>query len=320
MRKFIIKFLIFILIIIAIVVIFTAICKYLIGNQYTNMYQASIYDKIERLENIDGPKIVLVGNSNVAFGINSEMIEKEIKMPVVNLGLHGALRNEFHENMAKTSINEGDIIILAHSDYSNDDSIGDYILAWSTVEWNKKLWSLIPKDEYSMMLRYLPIYQKNTFISFVNKKINKRAISNSTVPKDCYSRYAFNEYGDNVYSMNDNSLYNFTKKLSVPQIDDVSVKRINELNRYCKSKGATLLIAAYPIADGEYTPNHELYSAFEKELREKMDCPVISKFSDYFIDYKYFYNTELHLTYEGAKIRTNLLINDIKNYMNEQSK
>lgn len=57
--------------------------------QYLGNYQASLIDKVERLESIQEPKIVLIGDSNLAFGIDSERIEEAFGMPVVNMGLHG---------------------------------------------------------------------------------------------------------------------------------------------------------------------------------------------------------------------------------------
>ena len=57
--------------------------------QYLGNYQASLIDKVERLESIEEPKIVLIGDSNLAFGIDSEKIEEGHGIPVVNMGLHG---------------------------------------------------------------------------------------------------------------------------------------------------------------------------------------------------------------------------------------
>ena len=62
--------------------------------QYLGNYQASLIDKVQRLESIHEPKIVLIGDSNLAFGIDSEKIEEAFDMPVVNMGLHGGLGNE----------------------------------------------------------------------------------------------------------------------------------------------------------------------------------------------------------------------------------
>lgn len=41
---------------------------------------------------------------------------------------------------------------------------------------------------------------------------------------------------------------------------------------------------------------------------------MISNYVDYMFDYKYFYNTEFHLTSEGAEIRTSQLIADVKRW------
>ena len=60
---------------------------------------------------IEEPKIILIGNSNLAFGIDSEKIENSVGMPVVNLGLHGSLGNEFHESMAKKYIEKMTLLL-----------------------------------------------------------------------------------------------------------------------------------------------------------------------------------------------------------------
>lgn len=80
---------------------------FIIGRQYNDNYDVALIDKVERLKGITEAKIILVGDSNVAFGINSEKIEEELGMPVVNLGLHGALGNAFHEQIAKLNIGGG---------------------------------------------------------------------------------------------------------------------------------------------------------------------------------------------------------------------
>ena len=91
--------------------------------QYADNYNASLIDKVDRLESIDEPKIILVGNSNLAYGINSELIEESMGMPVANLGLHGGLGNKFLERIALLGINEGDLVIICHTDYSDKNEL-----------------------------------------------------------------------------------------------------------------------------------------------------------------------------------------------------
>ena len=317
MKKFIVNILIFILLFIVTLMGFTFINIVFVKNQYLLNYQASILDKIERLKSINEPKIILVGNSNLAFGIDSEKIEQEIGMPVVNLGLHGALGNAFHEDMAKFNIEKGDIVIISHTDYDLDD-ISEFDLLWITLEHHKELYYLIKKEDYLSMAKAYPTYAIKSALLWIRKKGNKYEDNISS-----YSRNSFNKYGDVVVKPDSGakSMHQlfYEGAITVPKISEKGVTRINEYNKYISEKGATLLIASYPIAYGEYTPDREKYVRFEKELRDKLDCEVISNFIDYFISYEYFYDTEYHLTKEGAEIRTKLLIEDIKSWKNASS-
>ena len=59
--------------------------------QFDQSFVGALSDKCERLYSIDEPKIVIVGGSSVAFGIDSALIEKYTDMPVVNFGMYAAL-------------------------------------------------------------------------------------------------------------------------------------------------------------------------------------------------------------------------------------
>lgn len=285
-------------------------CDFFAGNQYQNNYQAAAIDKINRLETTDGSRIILVGDSNLAFGINSEMIEEYFGIPVVNLGLHGALGNAFHENMIKGQISEGDIVIICHTNFSDDDKLGDPGLAWITIEKNFQIWDLIRVSDIPDMIRAYPRYALKCLGMWVRGNGNEEG-------DPPYSRNSFNEYGDIVdkpdYDTN-STLEEFNNGVFPPDINDTCTDRINRLNEYVLNCGGTLLIAGYPIGEGEYTADPSEFLTFENELRERMDCPVISTYTDYFIPYEYFYNSKMHLTNEGAAIRTAQLIEDLKNW------
>jgi hypothetical protein len=227
------------------------------------------------------------------------------------MGLHADLGNAFLENMAKFGVSEGDIVIICHSDYSDDDTIPDPRLAWITLEFHKDLWKIIRQKDVPSMLRAYPKYFVGALLNWLHGEKGNTASDNTS-----YSRSAFNKYGD--ICRRDDTTYFFTEtSICVPSISDACIDRINDLNQYINEQGATLLIAGYPIASGEYTPDSSEYDLFEHELREKVDCDVISHFTDYFIPYEFFYNTRLHLSEKGAEIRTKQLISDLKNWMDE---
>lgn len=283
-----------------------------IGSQYLYSYQASLLDKVTRLETIYEPKIILVGNSNLAFGIHSGTIEESMGMPVVNLGLHGSFGNAFHEEIAKLNINAGDIVVVCHTSFSDTDEISDPYLVWATLENHKELWDILrPKDYKSMIVAY-PHYFRSALDLWTTGTGN-------IAGGDCYSRNAFNEYGDVIYKpdwgqMEVNTYFAHTSG-SVPQINATCIDRLNEMNRFCEERDAVMVVAGYPIAYGEYSTFTEKdFEEFASKLQDELACDVISDYTDYFYPYEYFYNTQYHLTEEGAEIRTLQLVADLQKW------
>lgn len=284
----------------------------IIKNQYLYNYQASILDKLARAASIEGKKILLLGNSNVSFGFDSALLEKLTGYPVVNLGIHSGLSNMFQEDMAKKYISEGDIVLLCHNSFNDGYKISDPSLAWITIEKHTDLWPIIRDQNKKEMVQAYPLYAFDCLLLGVTGRGNR-------IEDSCYSRESFNEYGDIVYKPDFESRAASTMfyegAIRVPKISDETIDRVNEFNDFCLEKGATLLVIGYPIADGEFTPPREEFVEFQNELSDRLHCPVISDYTDYFIPYEYFYNTVLHLTEEGAVIRTKQTAADVNNYL-----
>ena len=281
---------------------------FVVKSQYEHGYQAAYMDKMQRLQSIDEPKIILVGHSNLAFGIDSKRIEDAFSMPVVNLGFHGALGNAFHENMSKANINEGDIVVLGHSSFDLENVDG--VLAWTTIGTGTEIFSLFDQRDYMSLIQAYPEYWKKNFCLWLTRTGNQAV-------EGCYSRNAFNEYGDvaleRVSDQASVDLLFSEQAISVPKIDKECIERLNQYNRYVLDQGATLVVVGYPIACGKYsTCTEEDFEQFGQELQAVLDCEVISDYTDYFFPYEYFYDTHLHLTSEGTEARTTQLIEDLK--------
>ena len=73
------------------------------------------------------------------------------------------------------------------------------------------------------------------------------------------------------------------------------MSRINNLYEYCKTKGTSVVISGVPILSGLEGFNLDEYKQFQKEVECRAMCPVISDFTDYIFDKKYFYGGALHI-------------------------
>ena len=302
-------FLIKCLVMLALIVLF---CFVIVMPQYLLNYQASLIDKNERLCSIDEAKIVLVGNSNWAFGVDSQKLEEAMGMPVVNMGMHGGIGNPFNEQAAVQNIYEGDIVIISYSNFADGDIIKDPELAWITIENHPALWKYIRLKDWPSMIKAYPTYLKDCL------DLWSQGIGNMDSGTE-YSRLQFNEYGDNIYDrpalvISDEEL----AEAHIPEIGDETIDRLNKLNQTLQEKGATLLVTPYPTPVTSYTPPVEEYVAFSDQIEERLDFPLIGRYEDYRMDKNLFYNTYLHLNNEGKQLRTQMLIDDLQEYLSSK--
>lgn len=297
------------LVMLALIAVF---CFVIVMPQYLLNYQASLIDKNERLCSIDGAKIVLVGNSNWAFGVDSQKLEEAMGMPVVNMGMHGGIGNPFNEQAAVQNIHEGDIVIISYSNFADGDMIKNPELAWITIENHPALWKYIRLKDWPDMIKAYPTYLKDCL------DLWSQGIGNMDSGTE-YSRLQFNEYGDNIYDrpalvVSDEEL----AEAHIPEIGDETIDRLNKLNQTLREKGATLLVTPYPTPVTDYTPPTEEYVAFSDQIEERLDFPLIGRYEDYRMDKNLFYNTYLHLNNEGKQLRTQMLIGDLQEYLSSK--
>src|SRR5262245_28664558 len=77
-----------------------------------DIYFAGSLQQVKLLEKTKGPRIILFGGSNVAFGLDAELIQKELGVPAINDGLHIGLGIVPLRELEQF-IHEGDVIIIS---------------------------------------------------------------------------------------------------------------------------------------------------------------------------------------------------------------
>jgi len=277
-------------------------------------YAASMADKMHRLDSLETPKIVVVGGSSVAFAIDSAKIEARFGMPVVNLGLHAGLGQAFHTDMLRESVRQGDIIIIAPENYGNPDTlVKDTSLAWSVVESDTRLWNRITRENHKLMLSALPGYFRKGTAAWASNTA-KRFIK---IKPSCYERYAFNEYGDNVFPrpnlvIDETNLGSYFKAAELsPQMQAYW----NEYNDYVLSKGAVLYMSSPPILYEKILIAD--LQTLQNQLENGLNFPMISQLEDYVKPLEFFFDTGFHLNETGKPLHTEQLISDLSVVLGE---
>ncbi|MFP3154174.1 hypothetical protein LQZ18_07015 [Lachnospiraceae bacterium ZAX-1] len=241
--------------------------------QYSTVYIASFRDKYALLKSIEEPKIIVIGDSNVAFGIDSLKISEQFQMPVVNLGLHGALSQAFHTDMIKEYIGKDDIVVICPAGYAGDAKIENALLAWVTIENSFELWKGINSSNWERMFTAYPTYLKRALKLWITKEGNAQI-------NGPYSRAAFNEWGDVVFprtaSVVSETVYEGNYDFTL--LSPLMKQYWNEYNAFVLKNGGRLYMSCAPRIEEKITQEDRVsIELLETSLKQGLEVPIISR-------------------------------------------
>lgn len=280
--------------------------------QYTNTFLGELSEKYDRLKSIKEPKIVVIGGSSVAFGLDSEMIEEYTGMPTVNFGLYASLGTKAMIDLSKANIGKGDIVILAPemdaqtlSLYFNEESM------WQALDGHYGMLSHVGTANLGAML--------GGSWDFAARKFSFWKDNSAPNPEGVYNKSSFNEYGDITYTREYNIMalgYDPTTTITLePSIVSKDfLEYVNKYIAYCEKRGATVYFSFSPMdnmALAEGTTDESIYT-FYSYLAAMLDCEIITDINDCIMDWEYFYDTNFHLNDAGVTVHTAALIGDIR--------
>lgn len=269
---------------------------------------AAIADKHKRVDEINRPKIILAGGSNLAFGINSKKLQDEFDVPVVNLGLHAGLGLQFIINELKTLIKKEDVIILSIEYFLNQK--GSYDLQNHTKDLYPEAHSYYDKTIVKDILVHIEKTRKNL------KSINESKTVDTSF--SVYSRKGFNKFGDVVSHLDQTS----PKELKGIEILTYrnwdGIKDLNDFYEYAKAIDVNIFFVYPNYPKSEYIKNQKVLNKLHAYISENLLIEVLSTPQDFIFDDSLFYDTHYHLNKYGRESRTNKLIEVLKESTNAQ--
>ena len=255
-------------------------------------------DKIERLDSIEEEKIIIIGGSSVAFGIDSELIEKYTEMPVVNFGLYASLGTKLMLDLSKKSINEGDVIVLAPE--MDAQTLSLYFNADSTLQAMDGSFHNLLRTDFDDAFKILA-----SSWDFAHEKIKYIKSPKPTLDNTVYSSKSFNEYLDIEYPREHNvmDIYydpNLMINLDASIVSEDFVDYVNDYISYCERRGAKVYFSWCPMNSlAVVNEDEESVLAFEKYMKENINATFISSIEDYILPPEYFYDTNFHMNDAG---------------------
>ncbi len=281
-------------------------------------YLAALQDKQSRLDSLqqsNEPKMVLIGGSNVAFGINSRSLEEAFGMPVVNMALHAGLRYEFMIKQVMDYPKPGDVYLIfpEFSQFYEPLSIGTPIL-YQSLEVFPQGYEYCNQDGLIGPIKL----RANAFIEIIQLKV-KRSLGKvlGMSEKNAYQRSVFDHYGDIWTPMTLQSRYkqddkHMDKDRGYLPSDDF-IRLSNEFAERARESGATVLMLFPAIAEAKW--DAEVAAQTRDYLNIELKIPLVNDPADYVYDNGLFFDTKYHTTQEGRERRTQQTIEDLRSFM-----
>ncbi len=272
-------------------------------------YLAASRRKHERLERLAPPRILFVGGSATAFGVDSPRIEQALGRPVVNLGLFQPLGLDLMLNEVEGEVRSGDIVVVSP----------EFSLLFTPPSGDARRRFV---EANPAALFWLPPREARQFIDRAHKPLGamaRRAISRLLRGEDAapeefppYSLDSFNEQGDVIAHHAMASSPQGGKRYTLGPPDDpffrLQRERLNRFHRICVSRGARAFYS-YPAVTREAAEaQRAALDEVVAELERSLEMPRLHPAGVMIFPSALFFDSAEHLGLEGKTRRTDLLL------------
>ena len=286
---------------------------------YGEAYYAQLPAMLDKLQTSPGKRIVIVGGSNVAFGVDSADLQALLKQrsfdyTVCNFGLYAAVGTSAMLTLSEPFLREGDIVVLAIE--PTPDTFSTYFGATAMLkcaEDHPDMLLLLNSDQRSAVV--------GNYIAYLQERADIRRSGILPRPEGAYAKAAFDENGDMAFHRAGNAMplgYDTSAPIDLAAFtcETAFAAQVNDYIAAAREKGAQVVMSFSPMNRSALTDaSEETVYGFYQLLLETFRCPIISDPNDYILDSGWFYDTNFHLNTAGAAVRTHQLGCDLLTYL-----
>jgi hypothetical protein len=283
-------------------------------------YLASLEDKIDRLESENRPRILFVGGSSVAFGVDSEEFTSSTRQPV-NLGLSASLGLDFCANLVEAHVRQGDLVVLMpeHSHLlgkMDPHPIQQRSLLRQCPRGARYLADPWPGPKTFLDQRALP--ELGCWVQAGIRRLPRNLHDAFATPKGrVYSRASFNQNGDMIAHHGKPSTGKPNRsplEINDPEILHESIQRLNRCIDYCYSKGASVVYAYPPMTAPQYAASLDELLEIIAALHSELNCPIVTSPEAAVFELDAFFDSAGHLGDVGKAEHTKNLVTGLARY------
>ena len=266
---------------------------------------STIRYKTDLLQTTPGPRVIFAGGSSSPYGTDCAAAADAFGRNTICVGATAYLGLPLYLELLDQYALAGDVIVLApeHSLLQGDNT--NYSLVWEAAGHDPDVWKSVPLSYYPGLF--------SSSVEYYHMK------------KDALSRPAaayhadFGPLGDVVTPRTTllESGYNTQDPISLTadSVFEDNIQRINHFAHRMEKRGVTVLFAFAPTDRLAVTTGPQDNAAFADTVAAGLDIPVILPLETALMDGKYFYDSNSHLTSEGAALNTQNLVNGVLPYL-----
>jgi hypothetical protein len=250
-------------------------------------------DKLNLLRRVPGQRVILIGGSNLAFGIDSRQIAEALHRPVVNNGLDMRLGLRYTLARSRPLLHARDIVVLVpeYEEFVGDgfaDTEALLRLCLNTHTWGDC--SFV--GAHALLSANRAIY---------------RWPSENRLPTWPYRRSAFNRDGDVIGHLSLSHRSVDQQRLD-PHLNRAVIEYAGRFLSDCRSAGMTTVFVYPVIMRSAYVHNEQTIAKIDAGVRSFIPQPVAGVPQDWVYDDRYFFDSVYHLDAAGRQLRTRQLI------------
>ncbi|HEY0941149.1 MAG TPA: hypothetical protein VGE08_13700 [Steroidobacter sp.] len=286
-----------------------------------NDYAEATLLKHGRLAALPGPRIILVGGSNLAFGIDSTIIERNTGCRVVNMGMNGYLGVQYMLSEVRPFLHRNDIVVVALEYDNYHKAIGgtpsDQLMivkanpaafTYLDADQRKAVLSTIPYVAQQKMLRLMRDGLGNAWLRLFNPEGGK-----GPNISEIESLAGFTEHGDLISHLNVDwpghreDGIDMTGTPRDPQV----IPLLQQFTSDVRAEGVNVLISYTPVIDSFYRRHQRSIDGLYEELKHAPQLTVPSPPTAFVYGEDLFFDTVYHLNAAGRVLRSERLARDI---------
>lgn len=269
-----------------------------------NQYVKVIADKEARLLATPAPRLLLVGGSNLAFGIDSAALERAVGRPTINLAVTMEFGHEFILNQAAAHVRAGDSVVLSLEYYGFTGAAPMAHALAPALQAAPGNWRHLALPQWKALLdggllqlghaaRTSLAHARGYYVPFTGT----------------YRRDAFTPRGDMISHHGQPAKPLPQHPLSLTEASlRATLADITAFVARCRAQGATVYFELPPWPESHARAQLALLQRIDAGLRGVPHLTVLNTPSTVALPDALFYDTEYHLTQEGGALRTQRLI------------